>query len=56
MSDDERGVQTEPQANRVSGVVDSQDETFVAPDSLSELPPSQLSRLLSPRPSAWVWR
>ena len=40
MSDDERGVQTGPQANRVSGVVDSQDETSVAPDSLSELPPS----------------
>ena len=40
MSDDERGVQTEPQTNRVSDVVDSQDETSVAPDSLSELPPS----------------
>ena len=40
MSDDGRGAQTEFQANRASGVVDSQNETSVAPDTLSELPPS----------------
>ena len=40
MSDDGRGAQTEFQANRASGVVDSQNETSVAPDCLSELPPS----------------
>ena len=40
MSDDERGAQTEFQAKGASGVVDSQNETSVAPDYLPELPPS----------------